>query len=70
MRNVLVAVKAAVGNNNDFSEIELVYAFSGPGATSSDLCHTNASLLIAEGVEMQTAAKRLEHSKATTTTRK
>lgn len=32
------------------------------------LRHTNASLLISEGVDVQTIAKRLGHSKATTTT--
>jgi len=39
-----------------------------PELTFHGLRHTNASLLIAEGVDVQTVAKRLGHSKATTTT--
>jgi integrase len=39
-----------------------------PELTFHGLRHTNASLLISQGVDVQTVAKRLGHSKATTTT--
>lgn len=39
-----------------------------PNVTFHGLRHTNASLLIGQNVDVQTVAKRLGHSKATTTT--
>jgi len=54
--------------NNDKISKEDKSKYLLPEVSFHKLRHTNASLLISQGVDIQTVAKRLGHAKATTTT--